>query len=99
MNIVMSTRTVGDVTIVDISGKIALGQESAALRELINKLTSEGRKKILLNLHDVNYIDSSGLGYLVSAYASIKKQGGELKLLNLTDKVSDVMQVTKLYTI
>jgi anti-sigma B factor antagonist len=99
MNIITNTRQVGGVTIVDISGRIVLGQESAALRDEILDLLSKGHKQILLNLADVDHIDSMGLGALVSAFASVRKQGGELKLLNLTDKATDLMQVTKLYTI
>ncbi|HET8924683.1 MAG TPA: STAS domain-containing protein [Candidatus Acidoferrum sp.] len=94
-----STREVGGVTIVDISGRIVLGEESAALRDLVCDLLSKGQKKILFNLGDVSYIDSAGLGYLVSAFTSVRKQGGELKLLNLTNKVHDVMQITRLYTV
>ena len=99
MKMTASTRQVGGVTIVDISGRIELGEESAAVRDLISDLLSEGHNKILLNLGDVEYIDSSGLGTLVSAFTSVRKQGGELKLLNLTNKVSDLMQITKLYTV
>ena len=99
MNMTTSTRQVGGVTIVDISGRIVLGEESAALRELVCDLLGKGHKKILFNLGDVTYIDSSGLGSLVSAFTSVRKQQGELKLLNLTNKVHDVMQITKLYTI
>ena len=99
MNMTTSTRQVGSVTIVDISGRIVLGEESAALRELVCDLLGKGQKNILLNLGDVNYIDSSGLGNLVSSFTSARKQGGELKLLNLTNKVHDVMQITKLYTV
>jgi anti-sigma B factor antagonist len=84
---------------VDISGRIVLGEESAALRDLVCDLLSKGHKKILFNLADVNYIDSSGLGHLVSAFTSVRKQQGELKLLNLTNKVQDVMQITRLYTV
>jgi anti-sigma B factor antagonist len=94
-----STRQSGNVTIVDISGRIILGEESAALRQMVCDLLSKGHKRILFNLGDVNYIDSSGLGHLVSAFTSVRKQGGELKLLNLTNKVHDLMQITKLYTI
>ena len=94
-----STRQVGGVTIVDISGQIVLGDESAAVRNLVCDLLSKGHKKILFNLGDVNYIDSSGLGHLVSAFTSVRKQGGELKLLNLMKKVQDVMQIAKLYTV
>ena len=99
MNMTTSTREVGGVTIVDISGRIVLGEERAALRALVGDLLSKGHKKILFNLADVNYIDSSGLGHLVSAFTSVRKQDGELKLLNLTKKVHDVMQITKLYTV
>jgi len=99
MNMTIITRQAGDVAIVDISGRIVLGEESAALRNLVCDLTSRGHKKILFNLGDVTYIDSSGLGHLVSAFTSVRKQGGELKLLNLTKKVQDVMQITKLYTV
>jgi anti-sigma B factor antagonist len=93
------TRQVDGVTIVDVTGRIVLGEESAALRDLIRDLLNKGHKKILLNLREVNYIDSSGLGNLVSAFTSVRKQGGELKLLDLTNKVHDVMQLTKLYTV
>jgi anti-sigma B factor antagonist len=99
MNMTASTRQVGGVTIVDISGRIVLGEESAALRKLVCDLLSQGHRKILFNLGDVNYIDSSGLGHLVSAFTSVRKQGGELKLLNLMKKVQDVMQIAKLYTV
>jgi anti-sigma B factor antagonist len=99
MNITTNTRQVGSVTIVDMKGRIVLGEESAALRDLVRDLLSKGHKKILLNLGDVDYIDSSGLGSLVSAFTSVRKQEGELKLLNLTNKVEGVMQITKLYTV
>jgi anti-sigma B factor antagonist len=97
-NMTTSLRQAGVVTIADISGRIVLGEESAALRDLVRDLLSKGQKKILLNLADVTYIDSTGLGALVSAFTSVKKQGGELKLLNLTNKVEGVMQLTKLFT-
>ena len=99
MNMTLTTRQAGSVTIVDISGRIVLGEESAALRELVCNLLDKGHRQILLNLGDVHYIDSSGLGSLVSAFTSVRKQNGELKLLNLTNKVHDVMQITKLYTV
>ena len=99
MQMTTSTRQVGGVTIVDISGRIVLGEESAALRQLVCDLLSKGNKKILFNLADVNYIDSSGLGHLVSAFTSVRKQDGELKLLKLTNKVHDLMQITRLYTV
>ena len=99
MDMTTSTRELGGVTIVDISGRIQLGEESAALRDLVIDLLSKGHKKILFNLGDVNYIDSSGLGSLVSAFTSVRKHGGELKLLNLTKNVHNVMQMTRLYTV
>jgi anti-sigma B factor antagonist len=99
MNMTMSTRELGSVIIVDISGRIVLGEESAALRNLVRDLLSKGHRKILFNLADVNYIDSSGLGHLVSAFTSVQKQKGDLKLLHLTKNVHDVMQITKLYTV
>jgi anti-sigma B factor antagonist len=99
MSMKSSTRQVGDVTVVDISGRIVIGEESAALRELIHDLISHRHNKILLNLRDVQYIDSSGLGSLVGAFTSVRKQHGELKLLHLTGAVQNVMQVTKLYTV
>jgi anti-sigma B factor antagonist len=99
MKMTASTRQVGGVMVVDITGRIELGEESAALRDLVSGLLNNGHKQILLNLGDVNYIDSSGLGALVSSFTSARKQGGELKLLNLTDKVTDLMQMTKLYTV
>ena len=99
MKMTASTRLVGGVTIVDLSGRIVLGEGSAGLRDLVRDLVSQGHKKILLNLGDVNYIDSSGLGELVSALTSMRKQGCELKLLNLTKRVHDLLQITKLYTV
>lgn len=99
MNMTTNTREVGGVMIVDIKGQIVLGKESAALRNLVGDLLSKGHKKILFNLGDVSYIDSSGLGHLVSAFTSVQRQGGELKLLNLTKKAHDLLQITKLYTV
>jgi anti-sigma B factor antagonist len=99
MNMKTTIRTVANVTVVDISGRIVLGSESASLRSLVGQLLSSGHKKILLNLAEVNYIDSSGLGHLVSAFTTARKQSGELKLLRLTNKVYNLMQITKLYTV
>ena len=99
MKMTASTRLVGGVTIVDLSGRIVLGEGSAGLRDLLRKLVSEGIKKILLNLRNVDYIDSSGLGELVSAFTSMRSQGGELKLLNLTKRVRALLQITKLLTV
>jgi anti-sigma B factor antagonist len=94
-----STRQVDGITIVDLSGRITLGEGSVVLRDTIKDLLSKGQKKILLNLGDVSYIDSSGIGELVSAFTSVRNQGGELKLLHLTKKVHDLLQITKLYTV
>src|SRR5690349_23908129 len=94
-----NSRQVNGVTVVDMSGRITLGEGSVILRDTIRDLLSRGNKKILLNLGDVTYIDSSGIGELVSAFTSVRNQGGELKLLNLTKKVHDLLQITKLYTV
>ena len=94
-----STRQVDGVTIVDLSGRITLGEGSVVLRDTIRDLLSKGSKKLLLNLAEVTYIDSSGIGELVSAFTTVRNQGGELKLLNLTKKVHDLLQITKLYTV
>ncbi len=99
MNLKVSTRQVDGVSIVDCSGRITLGEGSVVLRDTVKDLLAKGQKKILLNLGDVNYIDSSGIGELVSAYTTVKNQGGELKLLKLTKKVHDLLQITKLYTV
>lgn len=99
MDMMTSVRNLGDVTVVDISGRIVLGDESAALRHLIAELLSKGDRKIVLNLANVNYVDSSGLGALVSSFATVRRQGGELKLVKLPDKVDDLMEVTRLYTV
>jgi anti-sigma B factor antagonist len=94
-----SSRQVDGVTIVDLSGRITLGEGSVVLRDTVKDLSVKGNKKILLNLGDVTYIDSSGIGELVSAFTSVRNAGGELKLLNLTKKVHDLLQITKLYTV
>ena len=91
-----STRLVNGVTIVDLSGRIALGEGSTGLRDLVCNLISDGIKKILLNFRDVDFIDSSGLGELVTALTNMRSQGGELKLLNLTKRVRSVLQITRL---
>ncbi len=95
----ITTREVSHVTIVDINGRITLGDETGQLRDTVRKLLAAGKKKIVLNLADVDYIDSSGVGELVSSFTAVRNAGGELKLLSLTKKVSDVLQVTKLYTV
>ena len=99
MSVKISTRQVDGVTVLDMSGRITLGEGSVQLRDAVRDLLSKGQKHILLNLGDVTYIDSSGIGELVSAFTTTKNQGGELKLLNLTRKVHDLLQITKLYTV
>jgi anti-sigma B factor antagonist len=94
-----NTRQVNGVSIVDLSGRITLGEGSVLLRDTVRDLIAKGQKKILLNLGDVSYIDSSGIGELVSAFTTVRNHGGELKLLNLTKKVHDLLQITKLYTV
>jgi len=94
-----TSRRVDGVTILDLSGRITLGEGSVVLRDQIRDLLGKSEKKILLNLGDVTYIDSSGIGELVSAFTTVRNQGGELKLLNLTKKVHDLLQITKLYTV
>jgi anti-sigma B factor antagonist len=94
-----SIRQVEGVAILDLSGRIKLGEGSSLLREIVKDLLSKGQKNILLNLGDISYIDSSGIGELVSAFTSVRNQGGELKLLHLTKKVHDLLQITKLYTV
>jgi anti-sigma B factor antagonist len=99
VSIKVSTRQLDKVTIVDLSGRITLGEGSSVLREAVKDLVAKGQKNILLNLGDVTYIDSSGIGELVSSFTSVSNQGGRLKLLNLQKKVHDLLQITKLYTV
>jgi len=95
----IASREVDGVTVLDLSGRITLGEGSVQLRDAIRDSIGKGQKKMLLDLGDVNYIDSSGLGELVSAYTSAKNQGATVKLLKLTKKVHDLLQLTKLYTV
>lgn len=99
MSLKIDTREVAHVTILDIQGRIVLGPEIGALRDAVRNLVAEGKKKIIVNLAGVDYIDSSGVGELVGCFISVRNAGGELKLLNLTQKVHDVLHVTKLYTV
>jgi len=92
-------RQVEGVVVVDLSGRIKLGEGSSVLRDTVKDLLSKGHKNILLNLGEVSYIDSSGIGELVAAFTSVRNQGGELKLLHLTRKIHDLLQITKLYTV
>lgn len=99
MSMKATVRQVEGVVVVDLSGRIKLGEGSSILRDTVKDLLSKGQKNILLNLGDISYIDSSGIGELVSAFTSVRNQGGELKLLHLTKKVHDLLQITKLYTV
>ena len=99
MSIKLTSRQVGDVTVVDAAGRITLGEGSSALRDMLRDMVAKGQKKILLNLGEVSYIDSSGIGELVSGFTTVTNQGGSLKLLGLTKRVKDLLQITKLYTV
>ena len=99
MSMKATIRQVDSVVVIDISGRITLGEGCSQLRELIRDQLSKGNKRLLLNLADVTYIDSSGIGELVSAFTAVSNQGGQLKLLHLTKKVHDLLQITKLYTV
>lgn len=99
MSVKLTTRQVGDVTLIDAAGRITLGEGSSTFRDTLKDLTAKGQKKLLLNLADVSYIDSSGIGELVSGYTTVSNAGGSLKLLNLTKRIHDLLQITKLYTI
>ena len=92
-------RQSGEVMVLDLSGKITIGEGSVQLREEVRKLLDAGNKNILLNLGDVAYVDSSGIGELVSSYTTTSNQGGHLKLLNLTKKIQDLLMITKLLTV
>ncbi len=99
MSVKLSTRQVGNVSVIDVAGRITLGEGSAALRETLREMVAKNQNKILLNLADVTYIDSSGIGELVSGYTTVTNTGGQLKLLNLNKRVKDLLQITKLYTV
>ena len=99
MALTIASREVDGVTVLDLNGRITLGEGSVQLREAIRDLISKGARTILLNMGDVNYIDSSGIGELVSGFTAVRNRGGELKLLNLTKKVNDLLQLTKLFTV
>ena len=99
MSVKLTTRQVGDVTVVDVAGRITLGEGSATLRDAMKDMVSKNQKKILLNLGEVSYIDSSGIGELVSGFTTVTNSGGALKLLNLNKRVKDLLQITKLYTV
>jgi len=99
VSVKLNTRQVGDVTVMDVAGRITLGEGSSAMRDALRELVTKSQKKILLNLADVSYIDSSGIGELVSGFTTVANSGGQLKLLNLNKRVKDLLQITKLYTV
>jgi len=99
MSLTLNTREVNGITIIDLSGRITMGEACAAIRDEVADELGHGARKILLNLADVSYIDSAGLGELTAAYTSVKNREGALKLLSLTKRVHDLMQITKLYTV
>ena len=99
MSVKLTTRQVGDVTVIDAVGRITLGEGASAFRDKIRELAASGNKKMLLNLAEVSYIDSSGIGEMVSGFTTVTNQGGVVKLLGLTKRVKDLLQITKLYTV
>jgi len=99
VSVKLNTRQVGDVSVVDVAGRITLGEGSSALRDTLRGMVGKSQKKILLNLGEVSYIDSSGIGELVSGFTTVTNSGGELKLLNLNKRVKDLLQITKLLTV
>ena len=96
---VIEERVIGDVTILDLKGKMTLGEGDELLKDKINSLIHQGQKKLLLNLEGVPYIDSAGLGEIVRTYTTVSRQGGHLKLLNLTKRITDLLSITKLLTV
>ncbi len=99
MSVKLTTRQVGDVTVIDAVGRITLGDGASAFRDTIRSLVGAGQKKLLLNLAEVSYIDSSGIGEMVSGFTTVTNQGGVVKLLSLNKRVKDLLQITKLYTV
>ena len=99
VNLKMNARTADGVTVLQCNGRVVFGEESTALRDKVKELIAEGNKKIVLNLGGVSYIDSGGLGVLVSLFTSAKASGGDIKLANLTQRVGDLLQITKLLTV
>ncbi|MGA2592097.1 MAG: STAS domain-containing protein [Bryobacteraceae bacterium] len=99
MSLKINVRESGNVVILDLNGRITIGEEASSLRDTIRELLDSGQKNILLNLAEVSYIDSTGLGQFVGSYATVTSRGGQLKLLNLQKKLHELMQVTKLITV
>ena len=99
MSVKLTSRQVGDVTVIDAAGRITLGEGASIFRDTIRDFASKGNKKLLLNLSEVSYIDSSGIGELVSGFTTVTNNGGQLKLVGLSKRVKDLLQITKLYTV
>ena len=99
MSVKLTIRKVDEITVIDAVGRITLGEGSSSFRDTMRKLVKAGDKKIVLNLADVSYVDSSGIGELVSAYTSVSNKSGRLKLLHLAKRIEDLLQITKLYTV
>jgi anti-sigma B factor antagonist len=99
VSVKLTTRQVGEITVVDAAGRITLGEGASTFRDTIRDLAGNGKKKLLLNLAEVSYIDSSGIGEMVSGFTTVTNAGGQVKLLNLTKRVKDLLQITKLYTV
>ena len=99
MSVKLTSRQVGDVTVLDAAGRITLGEGASAFRDAIRDFAAKGNKKLLLNLSDVSYIDSSGIGEMVSGFTTVTNNGGQLKLVGLSKRVKDLLQITKLYTV
>lgn len=99
MSVKLTSRQVGDVTVIDAAGRITLGEGASQFRDTIRELTAQGKKKLLLNLSDVSYIDSSGIGEMVSGFTTVTNNGGQFKLVGLSKRIKDLLQITKLYTV
>ena len=99
MTAVIKSRQLDDVVILDISGRITIGEGTITLRDALQKLLKSGERKVLMNLEDVDYVDSAGLGELITAYTTVRAHGGQLKLLKLTHRIQDLLQITKLLTV
>jgi anti-sigma B factor antagonist len=99
MSVMMKSRRLDDVVILDLSGRITMGDGTIVIRDAIQKLLSNGDRKVLMNLEDVDYIDSAGLGELVTAFTTVRNEGGQVKLLKLTHRIRDLLQITKLLTV
>jgi anti-sigma B factor antagonist len=99
VSVKLTSRQVGDVTVIDAAGRITLGEGASLFRDTIRDLTAQGKKKLLLNLSDVSYIDSSGIGEMVSGFTTVTNNRGQFKLVGLSKRIKDLLQITKLYTV